>query len=388
MMKRGKSGLSCGLARLEFALAGLFMLISGQAQALDCAGLRNLINATPVTPPSARAEQYAANAEKQREEIDRARSLMQSLHCDGRQFLFFGGPRPAQCDSLQARVAQMEANKNQLERAAALGEGGPRAEMIARYQASCMDQPRSAPRSRGLFDALFGGGSPNPPGDVPTEDVPVAQDPNFDDLQTPRGGSQAICVKTADGSFFPVSYATMRRDMSSLADLCRALCPASEVRLFTWNPNGELKNAVDAEGNSYSSLPNALKFETKYVPEASCKPADRSWAQVLGPAEELLGQRSRGDILVTPQKAAELSRAKTPSPPASKKKSAAPAGPDPVDAFTASLAAATAANTVSSGIDSGATTSGPLFKLTDGEVRQVTGPDGVTRTVRIVAPTL
>ena len=399
MRQRCITGLKSGSASRWFGrfttfgimIAGLALTFHGQAQALDCAGLRNLINSTPVTPPSAQAQDYAASAEKQRLDIERTRGLLLSLHCDNEQFLFFGKPRPAQCDSLQARLAQMEANKNQLERAAAVGEGGQRAEMIARYQQSCMEQQHTAPRSRGFFDALFGGGSPNQQGQLqPPEDVPIAPDPNFDDLQAPHGGSQAICVKTADGSFFPVSYATIRKDITSLTELCRALCPASEVRLYTWNPNGELKNAMDAEGNSYSSLPNALKFETRYVPEASCKPSDRSWAQVLGPAEQLLGMRSHGDLLVTPQKAAELSRAKAPLvPPGGKKKAApAPAGPDPVDAYTASLAAAAAANTVTSGIGSGTATSGPLLKLNDGEQREITGPDGIKHKVRIIAPTL
>jgi len=400
-MKRCITGLKSGLARLgltkakagSVALAGAVFMFSGQAQALDCAGLRNLISATPVTPPSALAEQYNASAARQRGEIEHMRSLMQSLHCDKQQFLFFSGPRPAQCDPLQTQLAQMEASLSQMERAAAMSNDGSRADMIARYRASCMDtsQQRVAPHNHNLLDTLFGNSSQPQSVPIQPDEVPIAQDPNFDEFQQPRGGSQAICVKTADGSFFPVSYAAIRRDINGLSELCRALCPAAEVRLFTWNPNGDLKNAVDAEGNSYSSLPNALKFETKYVPEASCKPADKSWAQVLGPAEYMLGQRVKGDILVTPQKAAELSRAKEPQTSTGKKKSAQPqmrAGPDPVDAFTANLAAATASNTVTSGIGGGGTSSGPLFKLTDGEVRQAPGPDGIIRTVRIVAPTL
>ena len=385
-MMRGKSGLKSGFARLCLIALALSPFGAVQAQALDCVGLRDLINSTPVTPPSARSVQYSATAAKQRVELDRARNLEQALNCGHAQFLFFGPPRPAQCDSLQARISQLEASQNQLQRAAAMGEGGPRAEMIARYQAACMQRPEQqvAQRPRGLF-SIFDSETPEPA----PQDVPMVQDPNFDELTPQRGGSQAICVKTADGSFFPLSYATARRDMSSLSELCHALCPASAVTLFTWNPNGDLKNAVDLDGNSYASLPNALKFETKYVPEASCKPADQSWAQVLGPAEEILGKRGKSDILVTAQKAAELSRVKDPlAGLLGKKKPALPAAPDAVDTFTANLAAATASNNISAGIGGGSQTSGPLIKLSEGELRDITGPDGVKRKVRIVAPTL
>eukprot|EP01037_Dinobryon_pediforme_P011652 gene11652-11744_t len=374
---RRKSGLKSGLARLWLIAVVMSPFGSMQAHALDCVGLRASINSTPVTPPSARSVQYSATAAKQRIELDHARNLEQALNCGHSQFLFFGPPRPAQCDSLQARISQLEASQNQLQRAAAMGEGGPRAEMMARYQAACMQRAdqQVVQRPRGLF-SIFESDTP----ESAPQDMPVAQDPNLDELTPQRGGSQAICVKTADGSFFPVSYAAGRRDMSNLSELCHALCPASPVTLFTWNPNGDLKNAVDLDGNSYASLPNALKFETKYVPEASCKPANQSWAQVLGPAEDILGKHGKNDIIVTAQKAAELSRVKDPlAGLLGKKKPASPAAPDPVDTYTASLAAATASNNISAGIGGGRTTSGPLIKLSEGELREITGPDGVTR---------
>jgi hypothetical protein len=113
------------------------------------------------------------------------------------------------------------------------------------------------------------------------------------------------------------------------------------------------------------NLPNALKFQRSYDPSCTCKPPTRSWAEVLAPAEDLLEARS-GDILVTPEKAEELSRPASVAGPRSRPASALPRDQKP----GASQAAA----------------QGPVLSL--GEIREVIGPNGIKRRVRIVGPTL
>jgi hypothetical protein len=377
-------GLYAGLIGL-----GLTLSLSAEAETMDCARLRNQIETAPVADAT-RAGQLANTAAKQRAEIERTAAYSRSLGCDHRQFLFFGSPPPAQCDGLNARLAQMAANYNSLQaQAENAGGGAHRADLLARYDAYCRQNPQQqqvAPQPvRSLFDALFNSN----PQDQQLQEVPINPNPNAEDLHA-RGGSQAICVRMADGGFFPVSYAAGRANLDELDNLCQALCPATETKLFTWNPNGDIKDAVSIDGKPYTSLPNALKFQTKYVPEARCKPADKSWAQVLGPAEEALGQTSKHDILVTPEKAAELSRVKDPKAVAALAKKTKTSTPmtDEAEAFTASLAAATSGPAISSGIGGGRTTSGPLITLTEGEMREIIGPDGVKRKVRIIAPTL
>jgi hypothetical protein len=60
---------------------------------------------------------------------------------------------------------------------------------------------------------------------------------------------------------------------------------------------------------AYASLANAFKFQKAFVPNCSCKPADKSWAQSLARAESML-VRHKGDIFVTPMQAEALSRPK------------------------------------------------------------------------------
>jgi len=379
-----------GLKFLALAL-GLAFAGTAEAQSIDCARLRGQISAASSGGNSAKAGQYGRAAARQRSEIDRTEAYAQSIGCENRQFLFFGSSAPPQCGAIKARISAMKANFNALQNAAENASGaGRKAELLARYDSYCRERPQQAAvqPTRGLFETLFN--SPvQPESDQPMQDEPL-QDAGDKQDAHPRGGREAICVRLADGGFFPVSYSARRSQLDDLADLCSKLCPGTEAKLFTWNPNGDLKDAIDLDGNSYAELPNALKFETKFVPEAACRPADKSWAQVLGPAEEVLGAQSKHDILVTEAKAAELSRVKDTSALASlvKKKKTQASADTEADAFTASLATATAGPVLSSGIGGGTASSGPLFKQGEGELREIIGPDGIKRKVRIIAPML
>ena len=378
---------------LAFLLCGLLSANEAAAQSAACSRLLSQINSTGNG-----GGKYAAAAAKQRSEISRTQAYANSLGCENRQFLFFGKAAPPECAGVKARISQMQANYNALADAAENSGGGRKAALQAQYEANCLrpaqPQVASAQPQRGLFDAIF---NPNQQRTPQYEDMPIdrqdlrGSDSGDDEpARHARGGRVAICVKMLDGGFFPVSYSARGADLEDLDSLCKALCPATDVMVFTWNPNGDLNDAVDINDRSYSELPNKLKFQTKFVPEATCKPAGKNWAEVLGPAEQALGEHSKHDILVTPARAAELSRGKDPSVLAAlagKKKSAA-ADDAEVEAFTAALSKATAANGTSSGIGGGRPSSGPVISVTQGELQDQVGPDGETRKVRIIAPTL
>jgi hypothetical protein len=197
----------------------------------------------------------------------------------------------------------MQANLGQLQGMAARSGGGSsalRQDLIARYNAYCRSQPR------GFFESLFGGGSNAPSqSEFPEDTLPPA-----DDDQTPKGGSQAICVRSCDGGFFPVNYSTRREN---LQELCSALCPNTEVSLYTRNPNSDVGTAVSADGQPYRDLQNAFKFQKSFDPACTCKPKDESWVQALtqSDAERVLGQEHKGDIIVTPAQSLEMSKPKT-----------------------------------------------------------------------------
>ena len=209
-----------------------------------------------------------------------------------------------------------------------------------------------------------------------------------------RGGSKLVCVRTCDGGFFPLAISARRSGPEGMADMCRALCPNVETKPYTYFSSADIDQAVSLDGTPYKALPNALRFRTKFDPTCTCKPPDKSWVQALAEAEALLG-RSRSDIVVTPEKAEELSRASTAAPKAPPGKTppgkpGAPAKPE-VDRTLAIEAAANAAAPTASNDSAGiAANSGGTAKtygLKDGEVRDQ-GTAAGTRKVRVVGPTL
>lgn len=299
-----------GVPLVSVGITALLLLsltsLAGAAGA-DCERLRRAIADSSRSGQSA---QYQAAAERQRAEIDRTVGYAEQIGCNNRKFLFFGSDPPAQCGQILARIGRMRANLDDLRARAGGGPGG-RGELIARYNSQCANQPS---QPAGILDALFG--QPKP-GDV--EEQPLSPDsatPGGPDEKSAaptgeaRAGGKAVCVRSCDGAFFPVSYSASSNRLDSLAEMCRALCPNTEVTLYTYPVTGEIEQAVSINGARYMDSPTALRFRKVFDPSCSCRRRGQSWASALAPAEALLGKEDKSDIIVTPEKAAELSRPK------------------------------------------------------------------------------
>ena len=93
--------------------------------------------------------------------------------------------------------------------------------------------------------------------------------------------------------------------------MCQALCPGTETLAYAY-PGGDagLNRAASLSSNQpYTSLANAFKYRKSFDEICACKKADESWAVVLRKAESMLEQR-KGDLIVTAEKAEEMSRPK------------------------------------------------------------------------------
>jgi len=81
------------------------------------------------------------------------------------------------------------------------------------------------------------------------------------------GGSQAYCVRTCDGRYFPISNAGNQ----SRAASCNSFCPASETKVAYGN---SIDNAVTEGGKRYSELPNAFRYRDELVAGCTCNGKD------------------------------------------------------------------------------------------------------------------
>ncbi|MGP0061637.1 MAG: DUF2865 domain-containing protein [Beijerinckiaceae bacterium] len=357
------------------------------AQGLDCGRLQAQIAA--LDQAQTQSNPYAAAAQKQREEIGRTQAYAQSIGCSRQQFLFFGSAPPPQCPALNARIQQMQANLAQLDgNARQAGNNAQRQDLVLRYNAYC----RGEPQQKGFLESLFGGPSQT----VPSEVAPDQALPTTDD-QTPKGGSEALCVRSCDGGFFPLSVARHGAG-ENLTELCKALCPNADASVYTRVPGQVIQTAVSLDGSPYADLPAALKYQKTFDPACTCRPAGQSWAEALAGAERILGHERKGDIIVTPERAAEMSRPKP--EPAQHAKVLQTTQPKPGDVKpnpdksqddiesrdAASAAQVPTASKDSAGIATGEIRNGTAYPEGQGQTVEVTGPDGVKRRVRIVGP--
>jgi len=391
--------------RLGRVLSAMILLVGmsaseggALAQAVDCNRLAQQISALGMpgaTSDPARAQQFRDAANRQQAELDRTSAYANSIGCGRRQFLFFGDAPPRECGQIEQQITRMRGNLAELRQQVqqAGGDEGARRELTARYDAACRGQQQ---RNGGFFDALFGGGARTPRDVAPLEGETLMPAP--EDM-SPAGGSLAVCVRTCDGGFFPVSYSANRTRFQELGELCQAMCPNVETQLFTMSMGREIEQSVGTDGKPYINMPNASKFRTKYDSTCTCKKADQSWVDALGNAEKMLGRDSRRDQIVTAERAAELSRpqaAKAPVVPVVKPG----AKPDPrtaarskrieqeIAAEAASGAEAPTASRDSAGIAAGRVNNGSNYSLTDGPTRNAKDTDGATRRVRTVGPQL
>jgi len=118
------------------------------------------------------------------------------------------------------------------------------------------------------------------------------------------GSFRTVCVRTCDGFYFPISYATSPGRFAQDEKTCQRMCPAAEVQLFSYRTTGEdVTQATSTNGQTYSSLPNALKYRQSFDAACSCKRAGQSWAEALGRDDNV----EAGDIVVTEDRAKQMS---------------------------------------------------------------------------------
>ncbi len=265
---------------------------------------------------SARTEQirkYEEAAANQQNELNRQQTQAQRLNCQTNAFfvLFSGGQNP-QCGPLNSKISQMRGNLDRinadLERLRGdpgqeQREGQRRSILVALAQNNCGAQYRaavaSAPpqRSGGLFESLFGPG----PGSILAPSAGGGFVGGGDTYRT-------VCVRTCDGFFYPISFATNASRFGEDEMTCRKSCPAAEVMLFSHrNPGEDINQAVSTAGNQpYTSLPNAFKYRQAWDNSCSCRRAGESWAQTMKTVDDTTVEQ--GDIVVNDQRARQLSQ--------------------------------------------------------------------------------
>src|SRR5947199_4698731 len=271
---------------------------------------------------------------KQQGELDRVTQQARRMGCESSGFFSMFNQNAAQCGPVNNQIQQMRGNLDQittnLERLRSGGLGGADRENQRRsvltalaqnncgpqYAAALRDQGQSQPG--GFLGGIFGNNNATP---VPGGDLGAAS-----------GTYRTVCVRTCDGAYFPVSFATVTARFADDEKTCKALCPATEANLYAYpNPGGDMNQAVSTTGQPYTALPTAFKFRASHDPACSCKAAGQTWSDALKSVDDKAMLEQQGDIIVTEESAKKMQQQKMQTqqpkgaPAAGKKGAPAPA---------------------------------------------------------------
>ena len=262
------------------------------------------------TVDPARADQIKRlddSSRQQQAELDRLNAQARRQGCQsGGFFSFFSGQSP-QCTPINQQIQQTRGNLertladlDRLQGGAAGDREAQRQTVIAALaQNNCGPQYRAAAnQQRGFFENLFGGNRGGGGG--------LGGGDNGGLFSSNSGTYRTVCVRTCDGYYYPISYATSQDRFAEDAQTCQQTCPAAETVLMS-NPTGaDINQAVSTSGAPYTSLPNAFRYRKEVVPTCGCRAPGQSWAQALGQVRDTTVQSD--DIVVTPGVAQKMSQ--------------------------------------------------------------------------------
>jgi hypothetical protein len=233
---------------------------------------------------------------RQQFELDRLNAQARRLECGGSGFFSLFQTPPPQCAGLTRQIEETRGSIDRMRAQLAQSGGGldtgeqRRSLMFALGNNNCGPQYRNASLSAGggsFLENLFGG---NRGGGGYSSDG--------------SGTYRTICVRTCDGFYYPISFATNSSRFRDDEQACQRSCPASQVTLYTYrNPGEDVAQAVSLDGQSYSQLPNAFRYRQQFDQACSCRAQGQSWSDALKQINEPLEQ---GDIVVTEKSSKQM----------------------------------------------------------------------------------
>lgn len=173
--------------------------------------------------------------------------------------------------------------------------GGRRAVICAIAGVLGLGLMTAAPASaQGFFERIFGSlrhTAPQQPANIQSYVDPT--DNRFSPPAPQRvdaGPARAFCVRTCDGSHFPVQA----RAGLSAAEACRSFCPASQTRLYM---GGSIDYAVASNGSRYADLDNAFVYRRQLVAGCTCNGRDAFGLANIDPTSD--PTLRPGDVVAT-----------------------------------------------------------------------------------------
>ncbi|WP_244483177.1 DUF2865 domain-containing protein [Rhizobium sp. Leaf383] len=230
---------------------------------------------------------YTGAISRQNIELRSARSQQRTLGCSTESVTVINGDNEEACADLDNRIAAISADLEELKARRRDDLVGSKDDADRRRVLVALQTNRCEAIDSDLVSASVSG----PDGDGPRRfrniiaDLPpigsdetslrgpsdgAASEPSISDLSTPElhsltldGPLRTMCVRTCDGSFFPISANATPDDFARDAQACSARCPGATTELYFHPLTGETQDMISAStGNPYADLPTAFAYKS------------------------------------------------------------------------------------------------------------------------------
>jgi len=219
---------------------------------------------------------------QQQIQLSKTRRIAERSGCL-RRTLFGLGKKGGRCGRILDGVKRMESNLAGLKRARAgfaprqAGNSRERQRIIRRMQNRGCDNTEVAgtsqtrnekSRRRTLVEQIFG---------VRTYGEDGRRGLNDYDADAGLAGRyntfRTLCVRTCDGYYFPISFSTVPGRFEQDEQICKAMCPGSEVLLYHHRmPTEDSEDMVSYKTQiSYAQQPYAFSYRKQVNPECGCR---------------------------------------------------------------------------------------------------------------------
>jgi len=225
---------------------------------------------------TAEVRRYANALARQNIVIRKIRNDMRSYGCSSGSVIVYGNPNAGLCAEIGDALVDAEAERDAIIRDRDDAMAGARNDdsnvrrerILAALDANgCSPaedmnrQASPAPDVTRYPDAFRQNG--DEPGQAGLSPYPNA---------AAEGGLRTLCVRTCDGSFFPIASNASPLDFRAQAEQCQKMCPGTETELYFHSmADQETADMVSAEtGKTYKDLPTAFAYRNASTKAPGC----------------------------------------------------------------------------------------------------------------------
>ena len=198
---------------------------------------------------------YTRAVEQHTAQIEQVRADIDAGQCTSGSVTVYGSPDDPACERMRVKLDDLKAELKLLE------------ERRDRVSSGSTDIGRER-----LMTALRANGC-RLPDDVVIRGTRDIDDETYRfDLSDETARYRTMCVRSCDGYYFPISFASTPAHFPADAQRCAERCPGADVRLYFYSVTAQESEdmlSVDSQ-EPYLDHPNAFLYRTKSVASCSC----------------------------------------------------------------------------------------------------------------------